>query len=375
VQRVLRHLAEEWPDGRVEARYGYLEGRRFVTGPISALGSAIASLFRVPSSSSATASEIVRSTLAGAAEQSFSTREVERFADGYLLPEPNMHPASLAVAERLRGCTRTIPFFIYYDALPLTQPSLFPAHADRGLGVTRYHHTLAAADNIAFISRAVREDFESRIARRKLPNAIVARPGGDALRRLEHVPSPSPTFVAIGTVEPRKRHGLMLDAFEQLWAAGRDYRLVVLGTAGGSEQRNVIDRLRHLSATPRVVWVEQAGDELVTSELAQAAGMLFPGEEEGYGLPPVEALAVGCPVIVAENLPALEDLPSDGQLRIRTVSVEALVAAIETLADPISNTAHRRAIGNLRLPTWRQFAEDVCGWIREELGRAGARAG
>lgn len=369
VQRVLRHLAEEWREESIEARYGYIDGRRFVTGPMPALGSVIASVFSMSSPSRSTATEIVHGALADASDQSFATHDVERFADGYLLPEPTLRADNLAVAARLHRSARTVPFFIYYDALPLTQPRLFTPRADQGLVITRYHRTLGAAENIAFISQAVREDFESRVARRKLANAIVARPGADGLRPRGHVPPASATFVTIGTVEPRKRHRLMLEAFERLWAAGRDYRFVILG-APGAEQGSLIDRLRDLSATSRVTWVERPDDEIVADELSRASAMLFPSEDEGYGLPPLEALAVGCPVIVAENLPALEDLPGDGQIRLRAPTVETLASAMDTLADPVSNAEYCRAIGNLELPTWRQFASEVGGWIAGALGRA-----
>ena len=371
VQRVLRHLAEEWSGDDVEGFYGFIRDGQFVTGPISALGPEIAAVFRASSMSVPASSEGVQLALTDTSEASFPADDVEHAFDGYLLPEPTLRTDNLAVAARLHSSTGAIPFFIYYDALPLTHPQFFAPRSDGGLVVTRYHRMLARAANVAFISQAVREDFESRIARRDVANGIVARPGADGLGRAVSASPPKPSFVTIGTVEPRKRHRLMLEAFERLWGAGRDVRLVILGRAGAEEPR-LIDRLRQLSATRRLTWIERPDDDIVADELSRASAMLFPSEGEGYGLPPLEALALGCPVVVVEDLPALEGLPSDGQIRLRTATVDALVSAIETLAEPTLNAARRRAIADLQLPTWQQFASDLEQWIASALCR-GAR--
>lgn len=370
VQRVLWHLAEEWPAATIEASYGFIYGGRYVTGPISKLASVIASAFQSVSSGSATSSELVRDALSDAAVQIVGVSEMERCFGAYLLPEPTLREESLAVAARLQRSKRTVPFFVYYDALPLTHPHLFGPRSDGGLVVTRYHRILAGADNVAFISRAVRDGFQSRIARRKVPNGIITRPGADGLRRIGEIAPARPTFATIGTLEPRKRHRLILEAFEQLWAAGRDYQLVLLGSAGAG-QDELVHRLRAVPSTSRLRWIERPDDEVVAEELARASAMLFLSEGEGYGLPPLEALSVGCPVVVAAGLPALEDLPSGGQIRLNTVTVETLAAAVETLANAESNSAYRQAIVGISLPTWRQFAYDVGHWISAAVGNDG----
>ena len=365
VQRVLWHLTEEWPAANLDASYGFAHRGRYVTGPISKLAAFIASTFQSKTGTEASSESAHDALSAGAVR--VAAGDIERFFRAYLLPEPTLSWESLAVAERLLGSRQVIPWFIYYDALPLTHPHLFGPHSDHGLVVTRYHRALARAENIAFISQAVRDGFETRIARRRVPNAIVTRPGANGLRRVEQIAPARPTFVTIGTIEPRKRHRLILETFEQLWAAGRDYRLVILGSAG-AEEDELIARLREMSSTSRLTWIEQPNDQVVAEELAGASAMLFLSDGEGYGLPPLEALAVGCPVAVATGLPSLEGLPGGGQIRLETVTVAALASAVETLANPASYAEHRRAIADVPLPTWRQFAHDVADWISSGVG-------
>ena len=124
IQRVLRHLAGDWPSDVIDARYGFVQGRRYVTGPISMLGSVIARAFQTAPKGSPISSEQVRAALSDAAVQTTPIGEIEATFGAYLLPEPTLREDNLAVAAGLLTSRRTIPFFIYYDALPLTHPAV-----------------------------------------------------------------------------------------------------------------------------------------------------------------------------------------------------------------------------------------------------------
>jgi glycosyltransferase involved in cell wall biosynthesis len=372
VQRVLFHLAEDWSGDTVDACFGFINGRRYVTGPISRLALVIGSVFSARGAREQASSRAVQDALSANGTQNVPIKDLERHFDAYLLPEPTLRRDNLDVAERLQRSSATSVFFLYYDALPLTHPQFFAGSADRAVEFLRYHQSVVSADNVAFISQATKEVFELRLARRSPRNAIVVRPGADGLPRRHARPLSfeRPTFAVLGTVEPRKRHRLVLEAFERLWGDGRDYRLVLLG-APGAEQPDFLDRLRKLSLTPRLEWIEHAGDDDVANALAASAAMVFVPVVEGYGLPLVESLASGCPVIVSADLPALEGLSNAGQTRLDAVTVESVASAVGALADPASNAASRRAMVDIRLPTWKQFASDIEQWISGVL-RAGA---
>jgi len=111
----------------------------------------------------------------------------------------------------------------------------------------------------------------------------------------------------------------------------------------------------------------------VLDALSGSTALLYLSEAEGYGLPPMEALSVGCPVIVGEGLPALEGLAHDGQIRLQRVSEQPVLAAVEMLADTIVNAQFRTAIHQLALPTWERFAHDVERWVASRIGASGAR--
>jgi glycosyltransferase involved in cell wall biosynthesis len=364
---VLHHLACAWPEGVIDARFGFISGGRYVTGPVDALGVAIGATFQAGSSSSTT-SEAMQGILRSECDQIVAISDIDKSFRAYLLPEPSFRRDNLAVAEGLQNAPRTTSFFIYYDALPLTDPQFFPRGADKIGALPRYHQAVAASENVAFISERTREVFESRVARRVPTNAIVSRPGANGLVPVTGVGAHTerPTFTVLATIEPRKGQRVVLEAFERLWAAGRDYRLVFIG-APGPEQPEFLARIRKQTSTTRLEWIEEAGDDAVASALARSSAMVFLPLAEGYGLPPLEALASGCPVIVPADLPALEGLSDAGQVRLSAVTAESVVSAVETLAGAEANAAYRRAISNLKLPTWKQFADEVESWIEAGL--------
>jgi glycosyltransferase involved in cell wall biosynthesis len=157
----------------------------------------------------------------------------------------------------------------------------------------------------------------------------------------------------------------VLDVFEQLWAMGRPYELIVLASAARDQE--VVERLERLSRSEPLQWIRAADDEDVLDAMSACTALLFLSEAEGYGLPPMEALSVGCPVIASKDLPALEEIPANGQIRLETVNQELVYAAVEQLADPILNARYRSEIEELELPTWQRFAADVERWVASGL--------
>ena len=107
--------------------------------------------------------------------------------------------------------------------------------------------------------------------------------------------------------------------------------------------------------------------EDVLDAISGSTALLFLSEAEGYGLPPMEALSVGCPIIASQDLPALEQIPANGQIRLEMMNQELVYAAVEQLADPILNARYRSEIEELELPTWQRFAADVERWVASGL--------
>jgi glycosyltransferase involved in cell wall biosynthesis len=366
VQRVLGRLAADWPGRLTDACYGFLENGSYVTGSIETFASVIEATFQGRESLEVrSSSNIVHDSLRAAASETISVSELEGGFGAYLLPEPTLRNDNLTVAAELLVRRRPMPFFLYYDALPLTHPRFFPREVQSQAPLIRYHNTVAAADNVAFISRGSRDVFEDRIARRQPRCGLVARLGADGLKPIASPPPDQPTFAIVGTVEPRKGHLVVLKAFEQLWAGGHDYHLLV---AGSTSDPTISTSLVTHARTGRVTWIEHAGDEEIAVALSRSSALVFPSEAEGYGLPPLEAMALGCPVIVSADLPALDGLSTKGQIRLAEINATTVASAVEALADDETNAAHRSSLQQLSLPTWKQFAYAIEEWIGSIVG-------
>jgi len=174
-------------------------------------------------------------------------------------------------------------------------------------------------------------------------------------------------FVVLGTIEPRKNTAAAMRAFRQLWAEGVDAGLILIGVV---EQDALAEQalLRELHGHKRFRHGANLPDEGVRTALAGARALLFPSEGEGYGLPAVEALHAGIPVIVSAGLPALEELPASGQVRLPEVSPEAIGDAVRSLMDDAVAARLWADAGRMRLPGWRDFARSVAGWVQGGSG-------
>lgn len=116
-----------------------------------------------------------------------------------------------------------------------------------------------------------------------------------------------PSFLVLGTIEPRKNHALLMDVWEQFGAGTGRRHLRIIGRRGW-KNTDVFQRLDSGPMMGRTIHeLGTLDDDALAVELASARAVLFPSFMEGYGLPLGEALSVGTPVI-ASDLPALREV-------------------------------------------------------------------
>ena len=233
-------------------------------------------------------------------------------------------PASTALLDawRVRG-VRIL--FVVYDLLPVRKPQWFPGgiaemHASWLQCIGRY------ADGLLCISRSVADDlrhwFDEHPPVR--PGALglgYFYPGNDPASTLPSAGLPidaeqllarlraSPSFLMVGTIEPRKGHALVLNALERLWAEGVEANLVVVGREGWMSAGLAARMRTHPQAGKRLIWVERASDQYLERIYDSACALVAASEAEGFGLPLVEAARRGVPVI-ARDIPVFREVAS-----------------------------------------------------------------
>jgi len=199
---------------------------------------------------------------------------------------------------------------------------------------------------------------------------------------------PEHFILYVGTIEPRKNLTALLEAFHHLLAtrslrpapcdlrpatcsllpAPCDLRLVIVGKRGWLYE-GFFRRLRELGLEDRVIFTGYVPDEDLPAIYSAADLFVFPSLYEGFGLPVLEAMACGTPVICS-NTSSLPEVAGDAALLVDPADVRALAGAMErALTDEaLRVTLRARGMGKARGFTWEQAAQKTL-MVYQALGR------
>jgi len=166
-----------------------------------------------------------------------------------------------------------------------------------------------------------------------------------------------PTYLAVSTIEPRKNHSFLLDAFERLWLSGQRVRLVIVGRPGWlcePIRRRILEHRQY----QHNLWLwEDLNDAELALAYARARAVVTASVAEGFGLPIVEALRHGKRVL-ASDIPAHREAGRDRCEYFPLSSTAALVRLIERreAAEPAPVLLSARAVD---WPDWRGSAAEL----------------
>lgn len=266
------------------------------------------------------------------------------------------------------------PIYFVHDLIPLTHPEFCRAeeprrHRGRMLALLR-RGAGVIGNSCDTVNKL--ELFAERQGL-GIPPALVAFLGGGNLpnagaERADVRQSERPYFVMVGTIEGRKNHLLMLTLWAQLARClGNDCpQLVIIGQRGW-ECEQVVDMLERCEAIQgHVVELPSCNDALLVAYMRGARALLFPSFVEGYGLPLVEALAAGTPVI-ASDLPVFRELAGDIPDYFSPIDGLGWTEAVENYArneSPMRDAQLHRMVG-WQPPTWERHFARVDDWLEQ----------
>ncbi|CAN5622840.1 glycosyltransferase family 1 protein [soil metagenome] len=161
------------------------------------------------------------------------------------------------------------------------------------------------AARVAVVSETTRRDLIERYGVPSEKIGLVSNGVSDrffdppALSDEDHIRLgiPSEYLLMVGTLEPRKNHLSVFEALEQSEVA-REIPLVVSGRRGWNDDE-IVDRIASLQDRGKVKWISYAPERLLPSLFSGAMATIYPSWYEGFGLPALESLAAGTPLVIS----------------------------------------------------------------------------
>jgi glycosyltransferase involved in cell wall biosynthesis len=278
------------------------------------------------------------------------------------------------VFEAVRSVHGTV-CTVVYDLLPIRFPQYWPDGASAWFEAW-LRRAIAASDGLVCISRAVADELDAFVTTRvrdARPRIGHWRLGAEPLEPA-HLRDPlsakvaaatqaSRTFLMVGTLEPRKNYALALDAMEVLWREGRDVNLCIVGKQGWLAE-DVVARIQgHPESGERMHYLGQASDAELAHCYRTCDALLVASAGEGFGLPLVEAMQFGMPVI-ASDLPVFREVLEGAQATYFDLATGSeLAAVLAAWLDRTPRDAHSAGVPDVL--TWEQSAERLLDVVLE----------
>jgi len=265
-------------------------------------------------------------------------------------------------------------WFVVYDLIPVRSPEYFLPGAKEVY--TQWLEVATEADGIACISRAVRDELtewcSQNLITQQMPKLTWFHLGADFDTKkdwpspaqclpLEIMDSGAPVFLMVGTLEPRKGHEQVLDAFDMLWESGEQCRLVIVGKQGWLVDQ-LVERIRfHREYGKRLFWLTNVTDDQLPAIYRNSHAVVAASYNEGFGLPLIEAAHYGVPLIV-RDIPVFREVAGENAFYVSGHTVEAFATTISQWLRE-QQVGGAPAANNLTWFSWEKSAEQLAGRI------------
>lgn len=271
-----------------------------------------------------------------------------------------MHP--LLIPSRHAAQVLTVHDFFFLD------------HPERVSGeIRRDYPTLAGVHARRADAVIVLSAYTAREAQRRLGveagRITVCPPGAPAWAPRERR-TPGGPILFVGTLDARKNVGALLDAYEQLVSHDPEVPPLVLAGRATDEAASFLRRLEERPLAGRAQHLGYVSDEQREALYREASVLALPSFEEGFGIPVLEAMSIGLPVVAADTS-ALAELGAGAASLVDPADSTALAAAIDALLrDPGAYAAAvENGLAKARHYTWDQSASRLLDAYRAAIER------
>ncbi|MFK5953154.1 MAG: glycosyltransferase family 1 protein, partial [Desulfobacterium sp.] len=180
-------------------------------------------------------------------------------------------------------------------------------------------------------------------------------------------PHAKPYFLFVGNVKPHKNLTRLLEAFELL-PSNISQELIIVGKKEGFITHDSMVEKKAVSMKQRVHFTGYVDNELLHQYFVHADALIFPSLYEGFGLPPLEAMACGCPVLVS-NAASLPEVCGDAAIYFDPYSIKDMADKIKHLLSDkaLQDKMRIKGLERAKKFTWKKSALETAKTIEELL--------
>lgn len=271
---------------------------------------------------------------------------------------------------------------ILYDVLPVTMPQYFEKDTSRKF-TKHVEEMILSYDAIISISKASVDDLigclNTKLSAKPDHNVKLGyfHLGMDSFESTAYHKMPAETedffyansnvFIMIGTIEPRKGHELVLQAFEEMWKeAGLDIALCIIGRVGWNMAKFIEKLNTHEEKGKRLWALYDAPDSCLKYAYANASALIQASGGEGFGLPLIEAGQFGLPILCS-NIPVFREIAEENVLYFNSGDVKSLKACVKRFTETAPCALPKSSkISSL---TWEESAERLFNMIANDTNK------
>lgn len=205
--------------------------------------------------------------------------------------------------------------FVVYDILPVLHREWWPEGAF-GLFSGWLENIIEISDRLVCISESTKNDvlkyMQHKNREYSVPRVEYFHLGADVensisnsgitkeqKRVLESLDFED-TFLMVGTIEPRKGHAEVLEAFEMLWKNGENIKLIIVGKQGWMVEETIGAIMSSKELNKKLFWFNDASDEFLQELYRRCSAIVLASHGEGFGLPIIEAAKHNMPIIARD---------------------------------------------------------------------------
>ena len=262
--------------------------------------------------------------------------------------------------------SEVMSYGVFYDLFPIQYPELFASPTFINSFCDWHNMLLEQSDSIICISRTtadvVAQYYEIKQFQRKYPLKLyyfhmgADVPGGSQVSRkeMQDFVKTGTVFLMVGTLEPRKGHMVVLNAFSKiLRETQQECRLLIIGHDGWKN-----DEIRKELALPefkdKILWIKDASDEELRWSYAHSDALIAASKDEGFGLPLVEAAHFGLPIICSD-IPIFREVTQGNADYFKVMDADDLARCITAWLQTEKHPDSR----NIRIYTWQESAQEI----------------